>query len=101
MHVRQVSITYSATQPVTLTIGVYDGTAPVPITLPATGGAVKKLVFVPTFNKGQLYTYSMASAAPFAVHQDKCEVLVGAWGRQDAYSNHPLIGEKSGDEAKI
>ena len=101
MHVRQVSIMYAATQAVVLTISVYDGTAPAPIALPATGGAVKKIVFVPTFNKGQLYAYKFSSAAPFQVYQERSETLVGRWGRADAYSNVPLVGGNEGDKAAI
>ena len=101
MHVRQVSIMYAATQPVTLTISVYDGTAPAPIALPATGSAVKKIVFVPTFNKGQLYAYKFSSAAPFQVYQERSETLIGRWGRADAYSNVPLVGGNEGDKAAV
>jgi hypothetical protein len=101
MHLRQASITYSATQPVTLTIGVFDGTAPAPITLPSTGGVVKKIVVTPTFNKAQLYTYSFNSSAPFQVYQDKSEVQIGQWGRTEGYVNRPLVGSQGGDEAKV
>jgi hypothetical protein len=101
MHVRQLSITYASTVPVTLTIGVFDGTAPAPITLPSTGGAVQKIVVVPTFNKGQLFTYKFTGSSPFQVYQDKCEVLVGQWGRPDSYVNRPLVGSRGGDEAKV
>lgn len=101
MHLRQASITYSATAPVTLTVGVFDGTAPASITLPSTGGVVQKIVVPFTFNKGQLYTYSFSSGTPFQIYQDKCEVLVGQWGREDTYINRPLAGSVGGDEAKI
>lgn len=103
MHVKQVSITYSSTVPVTLAIGVQagDGTPPALVTLPSTGGLVQKLVQLLTFNKGQLFTYKFSAAAPFQVYQDKCEVLVGSWGRMEGYVNRPLVGDRGGDEAKI
>ena len=101
MHVRQMSIMYASTAPVTLTISVYDGTAPQPITLPATAGVVSKIVFVPTFNKGQLFAYKFQSAIPFQLYQERSEVLIGRWGRADAYSNIPLAGGKEGDHALI
>jgi hypothetical protein len=101
MHVRQVSITYASTTAVTFAIGVFDGTPPANVTLPSTGGAVQKLVFVVSFNKGQLYFYKMSSSAPFQVYVDKSEVLVGQWGRQDSYRNVSLIGDEGGDTAKI
>jgi hypothetical protein len=101
MHIRQVSITYAATAPVTLTITAFDGTSPLPIVLPATGGAVQKLVLVPTFNKGQLYFLNASSAQPFQIYVDKSELLVGQWGRQDSYLNRPLVGDTGGDKAEI
>jgi len=101
MHVRQISITYASSTAVTLSIGVFDGTAPANITLPPTGGQVQKIVFVPTFNKAQLYSYSFTAPAPFQIYADKSEVLVGQWGRDDAYINRPLVGDRGGDEAKI
>jgi hypothetical protein len=101
MHVRQVSITYASSQVVTLAIAVFDGTSPVAIALPSTGGAVKKVVVPLTFNKGQLYSYNFTSAATFQVYQDKCEVLVGEWGRNGGYISRPLVGGTGGDEAKV
>jgi hypothetical protein len=101
MHIRQTSITYAAVAPVTFTITAYDGVSPAPITLPSTGGGVVKIVFPVTANKGQLYAYRMSSALPFQCYADKSEVLVGAWGREDAYMNKPLIGDAGGDEARI
>ena len=101
MHIRQTSITYAAVAPVTFTITAYDGVSPAPITLPSTGGGVVKIVFPVTANKGQLYAYRMSSALPFQCYADKSEVLVGAWGREDAYMNKPLVGDVGGDLAKI
>ena len=101
MHMRQVSLAYASSAVATLTITVYDGTAPQPVTLPSTGGVVKKIVFPLTANKGQLYTHSITSNAPVQVYLDKSEALVGAWGRQDAYENMPLTGGVGGDKAEV
>jgi hypothetical protein len=101
MHLRQISLTYSATAPVTLMVTAFDGTSPQNITLPSTGGAVQKLVSPFTFNKGQLFTYAATSSVPFQIYLDKSEVLVGGWGRQDAYVNVPLVGDVGGDHARI
>lgn len=100
-HVRQVSVSYRSTATVTLTITAFDGTSPAAITLPNTGGAVQKVTFPLTFNKGMQYTYSFTSAAPFAVYEDDLEVVVGAWGRTDQYTNYPLVGGKRGDGAEV
>jgi hypothetical protein len=103
MHVKQVSITYSSTVPVNLSIGVQagDGMAPTLVTLPSTGGLVQKIVQLLTPNKGQLFTYKFSATVPFQIYQDKCEVLVGSWGRTEGYVNRPLVGERGGDEARI
>lgn len=100
-HVRQVSVSYRSTATVTLTITAFDGTSPAAITLPNTGGAVQKVTFPLTFNKGMQYTYSFTSAAPFAIYEDDLEVVVGAWGRTDQYTNYPLVGGKRGDGAEV
>jgi hypothetical protein len=99
--VRQVSVAYRSTAAVTLTITAYDGTSPAQVTLPSTGGAVQKVTFPLTFNKGTLYTYSFTSAQPFAIYEDDLEVLVGAWGRGDSYTNYPLVGGARGDHAEV
>lgn len=101
MHVRQISITYASQAPVTFTITSFDGTSPVPIVLPTTAGAVRKLVFPCTFNKGQLFFYRASCTIPFQIFVEKSEVLVGSWGRQDSYANRPLIGSEGGDQARI
>ena len=101
MHVRQLSVSYAATAPVTLTITAFDGTSPATITLPSTGGVVEKVLVVPTFNKGLIYSYGFSSAQNFQIYQDDCEVLVGAWQRQSPYTNYPLVGGRRGDQAPI
>jgi len=100
VHVKQLSIAYSATAPVNLIITAYDGTSPSPITLPATSG-YQKTVFIPTFNKGQLYFFSATSTAPFQLYLDDCEALVGQWGRSSAYVNLARLGGPRGDMAKV
>lgn len=100
-HVRQVSVAYRSAAAVTLTITAYDGTSPAQVTLPSTAGAVQKVTFPLTFNKGTLYTYSFTSAQPFAIYEDDLEVLVGSWGRGDSYTNYPLVGGTRGDHAEV
>jgi hypothetical protein len=100
-HVPRVVGAYAATQPVTLTITSYDGQSPAPITLPATGGAFQKILRVLTANKGQLYKFRAASAAPFQIYLDDLEVLVGPWGRQGGYTNYRNLGGQRGDKAAV
>lgn len=95
MHIPQLSIAYVATQAVTFTIGVVDGTAPASITLPSTGGVYSKILLRPTFNKGQLYTFAATSAARFQLFLDDCEVMVALWGRQGPAQLFHGLGERN------
>jgi hypothetical protein len=101
MHVKQVSPCYAATQPITLTITSYDGQSPVPITLPATGGAMQKAAFMLTANKGQLYFFAATSPAPFQLFLENWEVEVGQWARQENYLRYRNLGDPTGDQARI
>lgn len=101
MHIFQVTVAYAATAPVTLTITSYDGTSPLPITLPATGGAYQKRTFILSFNKGMLYSYQGVSAASWQAFLNDWEILVGGWGRQGSYLNYQTLGGQRGDQARI
>lgn len=92
MHIREVVVAYVSTAAITLTIVSYDGQSPVAITLPSTGGAYKKVVFPLTANKGQLYKFQATSTATFQIFEDDCEVRVGPWNRQSAYSIYKQLG---------
>ena len=100
-HIRKVVMSYVSTAAVTLTITAIDGTSPAVITLPSTGGVPLKVEFVPTFNKGRMYTYAGVSAAPWAPYLDKCEIHVGAWERQGNYSLYVNLGGVAGDQARV
>lgn len=101
-HVKQVSVAYAATTPITLAITSYDGQSPQPIVLPATGGAMQKLTMQLTPNKGQLYFYKASAAAPFQLFLPDWEIMVGAWSRADAaYTRYQALGGAKGDQAKI
>jgi hypothetical protein len=92
---------YISTAPVELTITAYDGTSPVVITLPSTGGKYAKVEFVPTFNKGLQFTYSGYSAAPWSPLLDKCEVWAGKWERSGEYTIYRNLGSVAGDQARV
>ena len=77
----RIRFAYLSFGAVTLTITAFDGPSPQPITLPNTNGLYQKVEFVPTFNKGMLFTYQGTSALPWAPIIEDCEVLVGAWSR--------------------
>lgn len=101
MHVKQVSVAYAASAPVTLTITSFDGQSPAPITIPSTGGAFQKATFQLTFNKGQLFFFKASSSAPFQMYLPDWEVMVGQWGRQDGYLRYRNLGGLKGDQAKV
>lgn len=105
-HVQQIIMTYCSNAPVTMTIQVYDGTAPQVITLASTAGVFQKVVTNLTFNKGMLYEYELQSTVSdstgaFQLWKNQMEVRVGEWGRTGDYINYPLLGGRSGDEASI
>ena len=77
----RIRFAYVSFGTVTLTITAFDGTSPAVITLPNTSGAYQKVEFVPTFNKGLLFTYQGVSTQVWAPILDSCEILVGQWGR--------------------
>jgi hypothetical protein len=100
-HIQRIVAAYVASAPITLTITAFDGTSPIPVTLPSTGGAYQKLLVVLTYNKGQLYTFAAQSTGQFQLYLDDWEILVGAWGREGAYTTWKSLGGKHGVQAAI
>ncbi len=86
-HIRQINFAYrsAGTADVTLTITVYDGTSPDPITLPGTSGQLRKVMFPLTFNKGMLYFFEGACDEEWQAYVSECEFYVGEWNRQESY----------------
>jgi hypothetical protein len=101
-HVRLVNLAYIATAPVTLTITTDTGFS-IPLTFAATGAQLTpaKVVAFPTFNKGKVYSYSVASSAPFYCWKDLCEVWARAWGDPGPYTPFNLFGGGSNDGAAV
>lgn len=84
-HLRQWNICYKSTANVIITVTAYDGTSPAVITLPSTGGAVRKVMIPFTFNKGMLYFFEGTSAAEWTPYLSESELYCGAWGRETPY----------------
>lgn len=85
-HLRQILFAYKSTVPVTLTITVFDGVSPSPVTLPSTGGAYQKALFSLTFNKGMLYFITAdCPDAEWQPYLSDTEFYVGAWDRAEPY----------------
>jgi len=99
-HVRQMRLSYSAPQPVSFVLTV-DGVATGPYTLPATSGGFAKTIINLGAWKGLVFTYSLTSAAEFAVWSNGIEVLVKEWGSSGPYRNVPLIGTEMGEKSEI
>lgn len=84
-HIREILAAYKSTSPVTLSITAFDGNSPANVTLPSTSGAVQKVLFPVTFNKGMLYTFDGVSDEPWTPYFDSWEFHVGQWGRTEGY----------------
>lgn len=93
-HIRKVVFAYltAGTRPVTLAISAYDGTSPSALTLPGTNGTYQKAEFVPTFNKGLLFTYVGSCPDDWAPDLPACEVWVGQWNRSSPYAVFQDLG---------
>jgi hypothetical protein len=100
-HIQRIVAAYASTVPITLTITSYDGQSPSAITLPSTGGAYVKTLFVLTANKGMLYFFKAVGASPFQFYLDDWEIQVGNWGRTNNYLTYRSLGGKRGDEAHV
>jgi hypothetical protein len=99
-HVRQMRLSYSAPQPVSFILTV-DGVATGPYALPATSSGFAKTIINLGAWKGLVFTYSLTSAAEFAVWSNGIEVLVKEWGSSGPYRNVPLIGTEMGEKSEI
>lgn len=100
-HIRQLLVAYSSNADVSVIITSQGGQSPTAITLPSTGGQYQKLLVTPTFNKGLLFNYAASSAQPFQFWLNDFEIMVGQWGRAEAYVNVPILGGVRGDRAEI
>jgi hypothetical protein len=95
----RVEVFYSSKGNVTFTAVAFDGTSPLPLVLPSTGGATQRAIFNVTANKGQLYSYSAVGAQPFQFFDTL--VHVKAWGSEGPFKPVKLIGGTFGDAATI
>lgn len=85
--------TYSSTAPVTLNLTAFDGTSAATMTIPSTGGLTQKILVTPTFNKGQLLSFSATSAQPFQLMPGDSLLWVRQWGSTAPWLLYPLGAE--------
>jgi hypothetical protein len=97
----RIEASYVATAPVTLNVAVYDGSPPAAITLPSTGGVKQRVLLTPTFNKGQLFTYSAVSTAAFQIYLPEWTFWIGAWGRKGPAIPYRMLGGSFDDKAGV
>lgn len=100
-HIREVALSWLSTAPITLTITSFDGLDPAPITIPSSGGIQLKQIFPVGANKGQLFTFAMASAAEFQIFEDDLEIRVGEWGRDTTYQTYKSFGGRPNASSPI
>lgn len=101
-HVFQVNLAYSApSQPVTLTV-LADG-KPVSVQFPITTSGLyptKLLLKLPPC-KGKVFTYTLASTAPFYVWEAETEVWVHEWSETVEYRIITPFGGRSSQGAEV
>lgn len=100
-HIPRIEVAYAAAASVTLTLNVYDGTAPSPITLPTTGGVYHKVQTALTFNKFMLVQYQAVSASPFRLYLNDWTMWIGPWGRSSPYTLYHNMGGEFGDKVEV
>jgi hypothetical protein len=89
----RMEITYSCTAAVTLNLTAFDGTSAQTMTIPATDGETEKILVTPTFNKGQLLSFSATSAEPFQLMTRDCLLWLRQWGSSGPWTLYPLGAE--------
>ncbi len=85
---------YSSTAPVTLNLTAFDGTSSATMTIPSTGGVIQKILVTPTVNKGQLLSFSAASAEPFQIFGGQSLLWIHQWGDTVPWRLYPLGAEE-------
>lgn len=97
-----IDLAYRASDNVTLSFSVVDGTAPQSISLPSTGSAPYQTlrVFL-TPNKGLAYQFSATSSGDFQIFLEDWTFWVAPWGRKGALVPWKALGGHFGPGAEI
>jgi hypothetical protein len=96
----RIEASYTAQSTVSLVINAFDGTAPVAMVLPATGGAKQRVLMTPTFNKALLFSYFASSAQPAQLFNEFI-VWVIPWGRSGPAVPYKVLGGAFDDKVAI
>jgi len=100
-HIARIEAAYASTADLTLTITSQDGTSPVPLVLPSTGGVYEKRLLTLTLNKGQAFKFSGVSPATCQIFWNDFIVWRADWGRVEEATAYRLLGAEFGDRARI
>ena len=100
-HCGELQLEYSSQQTVTLTGVVEDSEngsyAPLPITLPATGGKATKYFTRPSANKWKLLSWQWQSTDPaLQVYCDGCVAYLRSWGSAGPYEPTQMFAPNGG-----
>jgi hypothetical protein len=100
-HCGMACVEYSSTSTVTLSFYVADegngSYAPVPVTLPSTGGQLTKYFFKPSAAKWKLLVAQFQSSTPFILNFQGCVWSLRAWGSSGPYVPTQIFGEAGGE----
>jgi hypothetical protein len=101
IHVGGLSIEYSASASVSLTILAADSGngsyGPSAITLPSTGGKSTKYWLRPGANKAKWFQFSFQSTDPtMQIFIEGCTAFVKSWGSTSSYQPVPIFGGEGG-----
>ena len=100
-HCGQAVVEYSSISTVTLSFYVADegngSYAPVPITLPSTGGQLTKYFFKPSAAKWKLLVAQFSSTVPFILNFQGTCLYLRAWGSSGEYQPVPIFGPAGGE----
>lgn len=100
LSVHDMVIGYEATQPITLTL-TYDDRV-LTQTIPATGGAYKRLYLLICPNKAKAVKYQWKTAEPARIYKHDLSVRVQGWGLPGGYMvKSPFGGPSRADGAAI
>lgn len=93
IHCGRIEMMYSSKDVVTIALTAFDGTNSQTMTIPSTGGTWQKVLLTPTYNKGQLLSFSATSPTAFQISGKDSLLWLMEWGSSKGYALYPLMGE--------
>ena len=103
-HLRYIDVEYSSTTPINITFTVDTGNgsiAPMPITLPSSGGTQTKIFSTVSANKWKLLGVSATSASAFYLMVEGVEFHIRSWGSSESYRIEKPFGGQTSTGAAV